>query len=213
MNKLSNKILAENKILWDNMQNHNFVRQIANNTLPENVFNCYLVYEGNFVLTAVDILAFGIAKAPDLARKKRLATGINDLIYIQLDWFQKVYQKRHIQIKDFFPANKGYSNFKNGMRDVAENGDYADIITTMFMAEWMYYHWCKAVSKENIQNREIKEWVDMHTTDAFLNQAKWLKNEVDIIEGTVTAKKSTQLSMLYGKAMQWEIDFHYAAWQ
>lgn len=49
------RLLTENQRLWQAMQQHPFVTDIEHGRLPEKVFNQYLVFEGDFVATAIAI--------------------------------------------------------------------------------------------------------------------------------------------------------------
>ena len=52
----------------------------------------------------------------------------------------------------------------------------------------------------------------MHAEDEFHQQAQWLKTELDQCALTLSAAQQAQLSQLYARVLQWEIDFHSAAY-
>lgn len=52
----------------------------------------------------------------------------------------------------------------------------------------------------------------MHAEDAFFQQALWLKNELDQCALALSDSDKHAPSELYGQVLQWEIDFHSAAY-
>ncbi len=64
MEAFSERLLREHQPAWQAMQQHPFVTDIEQDRLPTVVFNRYLVFEGNFVATAIAIVALGVSKAP-----------------------------------------------------------------------------------------------------------------------------------------------------
>ncbi|STV60447.1 thiaminase II [Klebsiella michiganensis] len=62
MEAFSERLLREHQPVWQAMQQHRFVTDIEQDRLPTAVFNRYLVFEGNFVATAIAILLSGLAR-------------------------------------------------------------------------------------------------------------------------------------------------------
>jgi len=94
----------------------------------------------------------------------------------------------------------------------AQEGSYADIVTLMFGAEWMYYHWCRRVYQAGQTDPDIRQWVEMHAEEAFFAQARWLKAELDQCGAALPENEQQRLSSLYQQVLEWEIDFHRAAY-
>lgn len=212
MESFSDRLLTQHQALWQAMQQHRFVVDIEHDRLPESVFNRYLVFEGNFVATAITIFALAVSKAPGIRQQRWLIGVLNALVDTQIAWFEAVLARRGIQPADYPDDLPGVSAFRDGMLKVAQQGSYAEIITLMFGAEWMYYHWCLRVSAQSQQDADMRRWVEMHAEDEFHQQAQWLKTELDQCALTFSAAQQAQLSQLYARVLQWEIDFHSAAY-
>ena len=128
----------------------------------------------------------------------------------QLSWFDAVLVRRGIQPDSYFPAPQGIVRFRDGMLHAARRGHYADIITLMFGAEWMYFHWCARAAAYTQRDNDLREWLNMHADEAFYHQARWLKEELDRCAQTLSEEEKRQLSALYANVLHWEIDFHSA---
>lgn len=82
MEAFSERLLREHQPAWQAMQQHPFVTDIEQDRLPTVVFNRYLVFEGNFVATAIAIFALGVSKAPGIQQQRWLIGVLNAwLIY------------------------------------------------------------------------------------------------------------------------------------
>jgi thiaminase (transcriptional activator TenA) len=212
MSSFTDHLLNEHQTVWQAMQQHRFVLDIEHDQLPESVFNRYLVFEGNFVATAIAIFALGVSKAPDIRQQRWLIGVLNALVDTQIAWFEAVLAQRAISPSDYPDDLPGVNRFRDGMLHVAQQGSYAEIITLMFGAEWMYYHWCKRVSAQPQSDADVRRWVEMHAEEEFYQQALWLKGELDQCALSLSIEEKQRLTELYGNVLQWEIDFHSAAY-
>lgn len=213
MEAFSDRLLREHQAAWQAMQQHRFVVDIEHQRLPEAVFNRYLVFEGNFVATAIAIFALGVSKAPAIRQQRWLTGVLNALLDTQITWFEEVLARRRIDPADYPDNLPGVQRFRDGMLQTAREGSYAQIVTLMFGAEWMYYHWCRRVSERPLQDDDVQRWVEIHAEDAFYQQALWLKEELDSCASALGEEEKRALSVLYGEVLQWEIDFHTAAFE
>lgn len=213
MEAFSERLLREHQQVWQAMQQHRFVVDIEQDRLPETVFNRYLVFEGNFVATAIAIFALGVSKAPDIHQQRWLIGVLNALVDTQIAWFEQVLAERRVNPADYPDDRPGVRRFRDGMLRIAREGSYEQIITLMFGAEWMYYHWCRRVSGGSQSDADLRRWVEMHAEEEFYRQARWLKEELDRCAMALNESEKQALSALYGEVLQWEIYFHTAAYE
>ncbi|ELT9609502.1 TPA: TenA family transcriptional regulator [Raoultella planticola] len=213
MEAFSERLLREHQQVWQTMQRHRFVVDIEHDRLPTIVFNRYLVFEGNFVATAIAIFALGVSKAPNIQQQRWLINVLNALVDTQISWFEQVLAERRITPADYPHDLPGVQRFRDGMLQTARLGNYEQIITMMFGAEWMYYSWCRGASEHRQSDADVRRWVEMHAEDDFYQQALWLKNELDRCAMALSENEKQALSALYGDVLQWEIDFHHAAYE
>jgi thiaminase/transcriptional activator TenA len=205
---LSSRILGANQSAWDTMQTHRFVVAIERDCLPIDVFKTYLVYECDFVETAMLIFGHMLVKAPGLAERQALAGVLQALAVDQIGYFEKAFAALAITAADRRRASPAaVAAFRDGMLAIARNGGYLDGAAVMLAAEWMYANWCARAARAPIANREIKRWVDLHAEPAFLAQADWLRRQIDTAPG-LTETDTNRLSALFGRALALEIAFH-----
>lgn len=162
---------------------------------------------------AIAIFALGVSKAPGIQQQRWLIGVLNALVDIQIAWFEQVLSARQIDPADYPDDLPGVRRFRDGMLRTAHEGSYEQIVTLMFGAEWMYYFWCRRASEHYQSDADLRRWVEMHAEDEFYQQALWLKNELDRCAMALSEDEKQALSALYGEVLQWEIDFHHAAYE
>ncbi len=76
----------------------------------------------------------------------------------------------------------------------------------MLAAEWMYATLCGRANAAAISSIELQRWEALPATPEFLDQAAWLRAEVD----TAPSDQRERLSALFRRALLLEIAFHEA---
>ncbi|SMD12076.1 thiaminase (transcriptional activator TenA) [Fulvimarina manganoxydans] len=207
----SDRLVSENQTVWDAMQTHRFVEELASGTMPEQAFHRYLVYEGAFVATAVRIFSLALAKAPTIEDQRWLHGVVGALLTEQLAYFERAYRDLGVDPAAFDRTAPGFTAFDRGMLTIAETGGFSDIVTAMFCAEWMYLNWCRAALARMEGQGFPREWVALHVAPGFEAQAVWLKSRIDALAGEMDQSERQRLTVLFGKVVELEIAFHTAA--
>jgi thiaminase (transcriptional activator TenA) len=206
--RLSDRFRSENAELWEAMQAHRFVSEIISDRLTEESFKAYLVYECDFVETAMLIFGHMLVKAPGLTERRWLAGVLQALAVAQIGYFERAFATLGVTADDRAQVlpDKVLA-FRNGMLTIARDGSYLDGVAIMMAAEWMYATWCTRAASSRISNLELKRWVDLHAAPDFHAQADWLRNQIDRTEN-LTDQDRTRLSLLFGRALELEMAFH-----
>jgi thiaminase/transcriptional activator TenA len=210
---LSQRLLAANRGVWDEMQAHRFVRDIEADALPRPVFARYVAHEHGFVETAILIFGYAMLKAPDFTARRWLCGVLYALSGEQLGYFDRVFAALGTGPSRPGAAPPSVAAFGGFMLGVAESGSYLDILTVMLAAEWMYATWCARAAQRPISDPDIAEWVQMHAAPEFRAQADWLRAGVDAGGLDIDAAALRRLSDLFGTALRLEVDFHAAPYE
>lgn len=212
MTALSDRMLAENAGDFARMTGHRFVADIRAGRLPPEVFDRYLVIEDAFVDTAIAIFAFATAKAEGIVRRRRLIAVQDALANEQIAYFERVLAERGIAASPARLSDRRVGAFREGMLGIARSGGYAEIVTAMFAAEWMYWTWCRDVAPLAVADPHLRDWIDLHAGPDFEAQARWLKAEVDAAGEGLEDEGRARLVRLFGEVQRLEIAFHDAAY-
>lgn len=209
---LTDRILAENAADFKAMVDHRFVRDIAEDTLPASVFDRYLLIEGAFVETAIAIFGYAVAKSSDMGDRRKLIASLDALANEQMPYFEAAFAQRGIVPDAALQADPKVAAFREGMLEIARDGDFTAIITAMFAAEWMYWTWCSAVASAPISDPMMRDWIDMHAAPGFAAQARWLRDRLDALGQTMSDAQRDKAVHVFGHVQRLEIDFHEAAY-
>lgn len=205
MTSISDQILSQNTAILEEMLSHPFITSLTQGTLSEAAYHRYLVYEGAFVETAISIFAHATLKATDLSDKRWLIDVQKALAQDQMTYFEDSFAA--CSIDTAIPIPRAVSDFDCGMLEIAQKGHYADILTAMFAAEWMYWTWCSRAALGKIANTHMRRWVDLHADEAFAAQARWLKQSID---RHADSEDLSRLSHVFARVIELEIAFHTA---
>jgi thiaminase/transcriptional activator TenA len=211
---LSDEILKSSTDVWDRMQACRFVADIEADNLDPNVFRRYLVHENMFVETAILIFGYMLVKAPDLETRQRLVRILKALSEDQIAYFHDTFEVLGMEESEWrnqeIPG--AVAAFRDGMLANAAHGTYAEIVASMFAAEWMYWTWCMRASLVTITDTLLREWVELHTREDFTSQASWLREQLDQAGNHMDEPARERIAQLFRRVLELEIHFHDAAY-
>lgn len=207
---LSDRIREANRDVWDAMQAHRFVAEIEADRLSGAAFERYLVYECDFVETAMLIFGHMLVKAPGLEERRWLAGVLQALAVEQIGYFERTFAALGITAADRArPLPASVLAFRDGMLACARDGGYLDGVAIMLAAEWMYATWCSRAAQGTITDPVLRQWVDLHAEPEFLAQAEWLRRQIDAADAGAEAS----IGANFRRALSLEIDFHAAPFE
>lgn len=209
---LSDRMLAAHADVFAAMTGHRFVRDIAGDTLPDAVFDRYLLIEGAFVETAIAIFGYAVASTPELADRRKLIASLDALANEQMPYFETAFARRGLDPDPALQGDPRVAAFHDGMLAIARGGDFAQIITAMFAAEWMYWTWCDAVSGRDWRDPMLADWIALHAAPDFRDQARWLRARVDALGQGMSPDQAERAVQVFGAVQRLEIGFHDAAY-
>ena len=195
---------------WTRMVEHRMTRDMAADCLPADVLLRYLVYEHDFVETAVTIFGYALVKAPGIAEQTRLAAALQGLTTDQLAWFRRVFGELGVSddqrvVTDPPPP---VSAFRDGMLSLAAHGTYEEILAGMAAAEWMYLTWSRAAHARGPSHPVCGEWIALHVSPPFADQVAWLLDELDRLGPQLTPVRQHKLAAAFRRTLILEIGFH-----
>lgn len=209
---LSSRMLAEHEAVFQAMVDHRFVRDIAADRLPAPVFDRYLLIEGAFVETAIAIFGYAVAKAGALDDRRKLIASLDALANEQMPYFEAAFARRSIGPDPALQADPRVAAFRDGMLAIARDGSFAQIITAMFAAEWMYWTWCSKLADLPLTDPMLRDWIALHAAPGFAAQARWLRDRVDQLGQQMTKAEQDAAVLIFGRVQALEIGFHEAAY-
>lgn len=204
------RLRETNRAAWEAMQAHPFVRAVEGDRLPPAAFLRYLSYERDFVATAIPIFAQALIKAPGFAEQCHLIAVLDALANSQLPYFDATFAALRATPDPAGSFPPAVTAFRDHMHDISRTGSYAEILTSMLAAEWMYATWCTRAAARPIAEPHLAHWVALHAAPEFAAQVAWLKRQVDEAAARVAEEERDLLARHFGNTLRLEFAFHTA---
>lgn len=200
-----------------------FVRDVIAGTVESRVFATYLVFEADFVVTAIRARGHAIALAPTMTAITGHCEAMRSLLEGQRPALEGY--KSGVTPEVIIPAaaHDRARKLTSTMMALLAEGTYAQVICALYACEHLYRVWCKEALSGGIAkaSRELEDdrgnflavafdWVRAHTEEPFTSEVQFLEQEIDRLEvasDDVQALSRTVQSMLVA-----EIEFHAAAY-
>lgn len=201
---------ARNQSTWDAMVTHRFCRDTASDRLPEATFLRYLRYEHAFVRAAVSIFAYALAKAPTAADQDHLIGVLAGLAGEQEAYFRRAFAGLGLDPASLAPdaLPEAVRGLREDVLAVAAEGSFAEILTAMLAAEWMYLTWCEQAHARDPRREAPADWIRLHVEPAFRAQVDWLKRRLDELGPSLSAGEQARCADHFGRVLTLEIAFH-----
>ena len=200
--KYLEKLIDSNKLEWEKMMSHKFVKEIGSGKLKSTFFIKYLNIEHSFVVDAVDHLTMAMFLTKNIDSKKYLHKILDGLLNDQNSFFIKA--KKNLNKKNHIPEKAKI--FRKFMKSCSKKG-YEEIIVSFLAAESIYNNWCfNELSKTKNNNKTFSEWMRIHTSKSFFNQVKFFSEEAQHIN--LNKDPSDKQKNIFRDTLKYEIIFH-----
>lgn len=194
---------------WDDAVEHRFVRELADGTVPDDVFARYLVADRAFVDTLAGVFGRALAQAPPDSRAP-LADFLGVLTDEEDDYFGRALEALPAPPGD--PARHPTTEaFCDHLLAAADEGGYAETLAVLVPAEWCYLDWAEGVAKPP-EPFHLREWVDLHANEAFADFVDWLRGELDRELPTLSSRRADRVRARFERTMRLEVAFFDAAY-
>jgi thiaminase (transcriptional activator TenA) len=205
-------LLVKNEAAWRAMIEHRFCRDLAADRLPEAAFLRYLRFEHAFVRAAISIFAYALAKAPTAGDQDHLVRVLNALVGEQEGYFRRAFTRLGVDPEPLSLAvlPKAARALHDGVLAIAERGSFAEILSAMLAAEWMYLTWCEQAHAESPRREAPADWIRLHVEPGFRVQVAWLQRRLEQLGPSLSPTLQDRCAEHFGRVLALEIAFHEA---
>lgn len=200
--KYLEKLIDSNKLEWEKMMSHKFVKEIGSGKLKNSFFIQYLNIEHSFVVDAIDHLTMAMFLTKNIDSKKYIHKILNGLLNNQNSFFIKA--KKNLNEKHLLPEKANI--FRKFMTSCSKKG-YEEIIVSFLAAESIYNNWCfNELSKTKNNNKTYSKWMGIHTSKSFFNQVKFFSEEAKRLN--LNKDPSDKQKIIFRDTLKYELIFH-----
>lgn len=207
---LSERLREQNRESFRQALQMRFVTEVAADTIADEVFARYLVFEREFVDTAARLCGAAVREAPSARALSGHSTALHNLVTEQYDYFTEALHGMGGAPQASTPAHEQAGTLTEVVLDSADAYGYPGIVTCMYAAESLYGQWCATAARTPSARAPIAEWVELHIRAPFTEQVSFLREEIDALE--ILPETESELAGVFGKTLDAEVRFHEAAY-
>lgn len=202
---------------WERTVTHPFVQELGLDILPLAKFQRYFQQDYLFLKSFVTLLALTIAKAPDFPTKRRLAGFLAQVTEGEEGLFRRAFGEWGIsdaQVESLqpYPQVAAYLSF---MERVAYNSPFHYQLALLVVSEWTYWDWAqRVVQAHGLPKTPLyREWVELHSNDAFRGFVEWLRQRLDSLEKTLAPNARQGVAGVFATTLLHEFHFWEVAYR
>ena len=199
---------------WSAAAGHRFTRELADDSLPDDVYRRYLIQDYLFLDLLVRVVGQAIAKAPSLEARITLSRFLAAVTGEENTYFLRSFEALGIDeavLQETAPTAPTAA-FQEIMLCAAEDGDYAEVLSVLLPVEWVYLTWAEAVAGQKPARFYLREWIELHSVPAFADFVGWLRSEMDREGAALPPERQEQLAVNFRRIAEQEAAFFDAAY-
>jgi thiaminase/transcriptional activator TenA len=151
-----------------------------------------------------------------MAAKRRLAEFLHAVTGDETNYFERALKAVGAPgaVHTPPPLNDVTEAFRTLMIDTASGGSYAEILSILVPAEWIYLTWASEAVKAGKRPTRfyLDEWIHLHAGPGFEGFVLWIREELDreISVGPATRARATAL---FAQTVELEVKFFDAVYE
>ncbi|WP_159999912.1 TenA family protein [Roseomonas sp. 18066] len=201
----SERLRAAHDADWQAAIRHRFVAELAAGSVDPAVMRRYLVQDYQFIDRFVALLGAAIASADSFASRLRLARFLAMITSDENTYFVRSFDCLGVpEAERVAPVlTETTQAFQEVMREAAESRSYAQALSVLVVAEWLYLSWAELVEGPLPGDFVHAEWITLHANPYFAEFVGWLRGELD----RVGVDEASACAALFGRAVALERRF------
>lgn len=199
---------------WSQATGHRFTRELADDSLPDDVYRRYLIQDYIFLDVLVRIVGYAIATAPSLTARVKLSAFLAAVTGEENTYFLRSFESLGVTPTDLeaMPPDEVTKGFQETMLGAAQSSGYPEILSVFLPAEWIYLAWAKQAVGQSPSRFYLREWIELHSLPEFEAFVLWLRAELDREARALPLERQENLAGLFRRIAELEVAFFDAAY-
>jgi len=204
---------------WQAIVCHPLTDAFAAGTVPQDVLQRYLIQDHKFLDAFVILLSSIIAHARTYQDRLPGCQFLGLVTSAENNYFERSFEALGTEKAAEVPPATCTTDFCNLMKEVANSGSLAEMLSVIVVCEWSYLSWATRVLPDTIRTREDNddrdssrlfityEWIDLHSGPAFEQVVSYFRGLLDQEGPLLTPAERERCQQRFSHAVQLEIDF------
>ena len=200
---------------WSDATEHQFTQELGAGTLDDDVMARYLRQDYAFVDTLVGVFGYAVGDAPTMADKRRFVEFLDVVTDDEDDYFERSFDALSVPESEWIDPERTATTeaFIDLLVAGREEGGYAETLAVLVPAEWIYLAWATREADDPPGEFSLSEWIDLHANDGFVEFVGWLREQLDTVGPTLSARRQQSVARLFRRTVTHEVAFFDAAYE
>lgn len=199
---------------WEASFHHPFIRQLAEGTLPEDIFKFYVLQDSYYLKHFAKVHALAAVQAKDLATTQRFAQHAEETCGAEISLHEGFFELLRVTEEDivsFEPAPTAYA-YTSHLYRIALNGDLADTLAALLPCYWLYYEIGERLKHATPNHPIYDKWIATYGSDWFEQATREQINRMDQLAESLSPQRRDELKAHFVKSSHYELQFWEMAW-
>ena len=196
---------------WQDILNHRFIRELANDTLPIKKFVFYLNQDHYFLEGFSKFLLSAKLKTHDNEMKQWVETLFFTTVNIEMKMQRQLLSSLRggqslTASVDIIPS-KTTLDYILYLTNVSSVGKFCEIVSVMAPCPWTYLEIAQNLSKVSIRNDNYVKWVQFYSSDESHKQVAVIQQILNLLGKEENQKYRQTMKNHFAKACKYEYLF------
>lgn len=215
--KLTEKLLAATKAIWQDYNLHPFVLGIQNGTLPRQKFRYYIIQDYLYLEEYAKVFAIGVAKAKSPQTAALFAQYMAQM-HAELNIHNGYMGLLGITEAEIVATPRALDNlsYTSYMLRIAYELGEVEILTAVLSCAYSYEVIAKKIVQNNpaaTDNAFYGEWIKGYAADEYTAENVILLNTLDELTAGYSEAQTQKLIEIFTVCSKYELNFWQMAWQ
>ncbi|ERH07690.1 MAG: putative transcription activator [Halonotius sp. J07HN4] len=199
---------------WSDATDHRFTQELGAGTIDDAVMAAYLQQDYAFVGTLIGVFGYAVGDAPTMADKRRFVEFLDVVTDDEDDYFQRSFDAFGVPEAEWVDPERTPTTeaFIDLLTAAKTQGGYAETLAVLVPAEWIYLAWATREADDPPRKFYLSEWIDLHANEGFVEFVGWLREQLDTVGPTLSARRQQRVARLFKRTVVHEVAFFDAAY-
>lgn len=193
---------------WLDYIDHDFVKQLANGTLPKHCFQHYLKQDYRFLFQYSRAISLGIFKAErfeDIHFAQKMNEGLLSEIQLHIDYCKQWgIKEEELFATEESPACVAYTRY---VLDCGMKGGLAELYTALAPCTIGYAEIARRIAPYSGANNPYQSWIDTYASSEFQQDSQAFADYLAKLYEPLNETRKAELQQIFNTASRMEAAF------
>ncbi len=195
------------KHIINNIENCNFVKELAEGRLPIDKFIFYIEQDNIYLHNFSDRLHLLENQVSDADIKKFIHQNIEATLLLETSLHAYIGEHFNTSFDNnanLTPANKKYISLTD---DIKLENNPAYTYASLLPCFWVYTHIGSLIYKTKLENNPFSSWIDAYADESFINETETFRRLCDNHAATCNPETRTRMNEIFYTFTELELNF------